>query len=127
MRKIRIAFFVDVLKENLDGVSVTYHQMAGRDESFYHTVFYLMLSASGVDVLTEVLSSQGRLDIAVFFPDRIYIIELKCNQSGDEALAQIKEKNYARAYKAEGKEILLMGINFDTEKRSVTDWVHENC
>ena len=105
--------------------SITYHQLAGQDEPFYHTVFYLMLSASGVEVLTELLTSLGRIDIAVFFEDKIYVIELKCNQDAEAAIRQIKEKKYADKYKAHGKRIILIGINFDTEKRELTDWKME--
>ena len=105
--------------------SVTYHQLAHQNEPFYHTVFYLMLSASGVEVVTELLTSQGRMDIAVFFEDKIYIIELKCNHDAETAIRQIKEKKYADKYKTHGKRIILMGINFDTEKRELADWKME--
>lgn len=84
-----------------------------------------MLSASGVEVLTEVLTSQGRMDIAVFFEDKIYVIELKCNQSAETAVTQIKDKKYADKYKIHGKRIILVGINFDTEKRELVDWKME--
>jgi hypothetical protein len=84
-----------------------------------------MLSASGVEVLTELLTSQGRMDIAVFFEDKIYIIELKCNQSAEIAVTQIKDKKYADKYKTQGKRIILVGINFDTEKRKLADWKME--
>ena len=84
-----------------------------------------MLSASGVQVLTEILTSQGRIDIAVEYPDKAYIIELKCNQSADKAIQQVKEKNYSDKYVNSGREIILMGINFDTKARSITDWKWE--
>jgi hypothetical protein len=53
---------------------------------------------------------------------RIYIIEFKCNQRPDAALAQIHDKGYARAYQGLSKKIILLGINFDTEKRNVCEW-----
>lgn len=102
--------------------SIPYSQIAGKDEAYYHTVFYLILSASGVEVLTEVLTSRGRIDIAVFFDDKTFIIELKCNQDADLALQQIEEKGYAEKYRDKGKQIILMGINFDTVKRVITEW-----
>ena len=43
------------------------------------------------------------------------MLELKVGSSCEEAIAQIKEKNYVQ--KAEGcKEILLVGINYDQGK-----------
>ncbi|RMH78606.1 MAG: hypothetical protein D6681_19925 [Calditrichaeota bacterium] len=65
------------------------------------------------------------MDMAVELSDRVYIMELKCNQSADEALGQIKAKGYAERYQGRGKEIVLVGINFDTGERRVTEWKTE--
>jgi hypothetical protein len=105
--------------------SIPYVQIAHQDESYYHTIFYLMLSASGVLVFTEIFTSRGRIDIAVEFPDKIYIIELKCNQNAAIAIEQVKEKKYADKYRPSGREIYLVGINFDTSVREITDWKME--
>ncbi|TVQ95819.1 MAG: hypothetical protein EA399_17055 [Desulfovibrionales bacterium] len=43
-------------------------------------------------------------------------------QSADAALAQIKDKGYAQAYRGLGKQIILLGINFGTQKRNVGGW-----
>jgi len=102
--------------------AIAYPHIAGQDEHFYHTVFYLMLSASGVLVRTEVLNAHGRMDMAVEFKDKVYVIELKCNQSADEALRQIHEKRYHESYLHGGRRIYLVGINFDTQARAITDW-----
>lgn len=64
----------------------------------------------------------GPEDMAVFFDDKIYIIELKCNQDANKAIRQMVEKRYADRYKEDEKRIILIGINFDTNKRAVTDW-----
>ncbi len=63
--------------------------------------------------------------MAVEYPDKVYVIELKYNQSADKAIAQIKKKNYSEKYIAPGREIFLIGINFDTSARSITDWKWE--
>jgi len=102
--------------------AIAYPHIAGQDEHFYHTVFYLMLSASGVLVRTEVLNAHGRMDMAVEFKDKVYVVELKCNQSADEALRQIHEKRYHASYLHGGRRIYLLGINFDTQARAITDW-----
>jgi hypothetical protein len=102
--------------------AIPYPQISEQDERFYHTVFYLMLSASGVLVHTEPLTSQGRIDIAVEFKDKVYVVELKCNQSAEEALRQIRQKRYGEKYAQSGRKIFLLGINFDTRVRAITDW-----
>jgi hypothetical protein len=64
----------------------------------------------------------GRIDLAVIFPDKVYIIEFKCNQSADTAIQQIQDKGYADMYRSSGKTITLIGINFSTEKRNLAEW-----
>ena len=102
--------------------SIPYTLNAKRDEAYFHTIFYLMLSASGVDAESEVLTSEGRIDLAVEFEDCVYIFEFKCNQSADAAIAQIQEKGYADKYRQKEKQIVSVGINFDMESRNVSEW-----
>ncbi len=102
--------------------AIPYPHIEGQDEHFYHTVFYLMLSASGALAPTEVLTSRGRIDMEVHFPEKIYIVELKCNQSAEQAIAQIKAKKYFEKYLHGGKKIFLLGINFNTSERRITEW-----
>ena len=105
---------------------LAYTLETNRDEAYFHTVFYLMVSASGVDARSEVLTCDGRIDLVMHVGERIYIIEFKCNQSVNTALAQIKDKCYAQAYRGLGKQIILLGINFDTQKRNVGEWKAED-
>ena len=107
--------------------AIPYTQIRGQatpegNEQYYHTVFYLMVAASGVLVHTEPLSSHGRMDIAVEFKDKVYVIELKCNQSADAAIQQIHAKRYHEKYLQSGRRIHLMGINFSTTERRIVDW-----
>ncbi|WP_207687736.1 ATP-binding protein [Desulfonema limicola] len=102
--------------------SIPYTIESKRDEAYFHTIFYLMVCASGVNAQSEVLTCDGRIDLAVEFPDKVYIIEFKCGQSAEKALDQIKEKQYAQKYKSSGKKIFFMGINFDMEKRNISQW-----
>ena len=103
--------------------SIPYDIESQRDEAYFHTIFYLMMSASGmVEVQSSVLTSKGRIDLVVQFPEKIYIIEFKCNQSADVALRQIHEKQYADKYRGSGKKIFLMGINFHQAQRNLEEW-----
>ncbi|MEA3340067.1 MAG: PD-(D/E)XK nuclease domain-containing protein, partial [Chloroflexota bacterium] len=51
-----------------------------------------------------------------------YIIEFKCNQSAEAGIRQIHDQGYVEKYRQSGKEIILMGINFSTEKRNLEGW-----
>ena len=106
--------------------SIPYQHIYDQDEHYYHTAFYLMLSASGALVHTEVHTSIGRIDLEVHFRDKIYIIELKCNQAAEKAIEQIKEKKYFEKHLTGNRKIFLLGINFDTEARRISEWKLEN-
>jgi len=114
----------DLFFETISAIfaSVPYTLETKRDEAYFHTLFYFMVSASGVDALSEILTCDGRIDLVMEFTDKIYIIEFKCNQSAEAGIKQIREKSYDEKFKQSGKKIILMGINFDTEKRNVTEW-----
>ncbi len=102
--------------------SIPYMLETKRDEAYFHTLFYFMVCASGVNAFSEVLTCDGRIDLVMEFTDKIFIIEFKCNQSAESGIRQIREKGYDQKFKQSGKKIILMGINFDTEKRNVADW-----
>jgi len=102
--------------------SIPYTLETKRDEAYFHTLFYFMVCASGVNALSEILTCDGRIDLVMEFTDKVYIIEFKCDQSAETGICQIREKGYDDKFKQSGKKIILMGINFDTEKRNVADW-----
>ena len=102
--------------------SIPYDIETKRDEAYFHTLFYLMMTASGMAAQSSVLTCDGRIDLLVRSPDAIVIVEFKCNQSAETAIRQIQEKGYADPYRASGKKIVSLGINFDTETRNITEW-----
>ncbi len=57
----------------------------------------------------------------------IYIFEFKLKGSAEEALKQIIEKKYAEAYRAEDKEIVLIGVSFNAEEKTVGEWLTEKA
>jgi len=54
----------------------------------------------------------------------VYIFEFKLsgNGSAEDALNQIKEKEYAAKYLTDGKKIMLIGAGFDEKTRTIKDW-----
>ena len=67
-----------------------------------------------VDVLVK--DSQGRN----------IIIEFKVNQSAKTAIKQIRDKKYALKYADDKRPIILLGINFDTTKKLIEDYLVED-
>ena len=57
------------------------------------------------------------IDAKVETADTIYILEFKLDKSGEEALAQIREKEYFKAYQDSPKKKVGVGINFSVAKK----------
>lgn len=90
----------------------------------YHSLVYLILNLLGFRVYVEELTSEGRIDAVLERPETIYILEFKMS-TAQLALDQIKNKHYDQPYRAGGKTIILIGIAFDKEKRTISEWKSE--
>jgi hypothetical protein len=95
------------------------------DEAYFHTIFYLAMSASGGPAESSKLTSRGRIDLVMSLPQHIYIFEFKCGQSAAAALAQMRAQGYAERYRGLGRPITLVGVNFDPHQRAVAEWTAE--
>lgn len=56
---------------------------------------------------------------------RIFIIEFKLNRDAQTALRQINLKDYGKRIALSTLPITKVGVNFDSEKGNITDWVIE--
>ena len=86
-------------------------------------IIFSLLTDYLVDV--EVHTPNGRVDIVMEAAMRLYIIELKLNKNAQTAMQQINLKNYAQRFALCGKPVTKVGINFDSTKGNITDWVVE--
>ena len=98
---------------------------SNKNERHYQSILYAVLIAIGADVRTEVETATGRLDIVLKMPQAIYIFELKYDKTAQEALDQIKQKNYAVAYAADERQKYAIGLNFSSEQRTIDQWLVE--
>lgn len=74
--------------------------------------------------IEELASGRGYADV-VYFPKRgsampVLLIELKWNKTEDGAISQIKTNHYPEALQDYGREILLVGINYDVKSQKHT-------
>jgi len=91
-------------------------------EKYYQTIFYLIIKLVGLRASAEERTNKGRIDTVVELEDTFIIFEFKLNGSAQEALEQIKDTEYAQKYRLEGKEVILVGVNFSTKTRQVSEW-----
>lgn len=76
-------------------------------------------------VKTEERTSDGRIDLLIQTNGYVYVIEMKRDSSPQEALSQIKDRQYALAYKTDVRTTFLIGINFSTSGRRLEGYAIE--
>lgn len=94
-------------------------------ELHYENNLFIIFMLIGVDARPEWHTSDGRIDLLLSMHNYIYIIELKRDGTPDEALAQIKKKDYARQFASDPRPIVNLGITFSTQTRNITAWKSE--
>ena len=52
----------------------------------------------------------------------IYVIELKVDDTVDNALSQIDSKGYAISYEADGRQVTKCGVTISSEARNIVHW-----
>lgn len=103
------------------------NRLSNKNEKDFQTVFYLIFNLLGAYIKVEEDSAIGRADAVLHMPDTIYVMELKYDKSADEVLQQIDDKGYLIPYSADGKRLVKVGVNYDSDKRTIGEWKIVEC
>ena len=127
-----VADFVEMLYDgDLEGAMVRLkaylasisNRLSNKNERDFQTVFYLIFNLMGAFILVEEDSAIGRADAVVHTPDAVYVFELKYDGSAEEAIRQIDDKGYLIPYSADGRRLYKIGVNYDSQQRTIGDWM----
>jgi hypothetical protein len=91
-------------------------------EAYYHKVFYIVVAMLNNGARGQVRQALGMPDIVIETRKYIYVIELKIDSTPGVALRQLEEMNYALPFAMDGRELVKLGVNFSTEKRTIDTW-----
>ena len=91
-------------------------------EDFYKLLMYVVFSLLNSKVDTEVKSIKGRADVVVKTKNDIFVLELKVDDSVDNALAQIDSTGYAIPYESDGRKVTKCGVSISSEARNIVHW-----
>ena len=91
-------------------------------EQNFQNVVYIVFMLLGQYTNAEVHSAKGRADCTVETDDYIYIFEFKRDSTTEEALKQIEDMGYAKAYAADTRKLIKIGANFDSKERNLDGW-----
>jgi len=101
------------------------YQIFNKTEAYYHSLVHVTLTLSGYLVLSELSGNRGRIDTVLETEDIVIIFEFKMDSTPQIALAQIHEKKYSERYAKADKPLVLIGVNFDSQERTIKDWIVE--
>jgi len=136
-RDFHIANFVKELRENkIDEFMLRLKAFFGKipydlnnkTEKHFQTIFWLLFELLGQFIEIELHNAVGRADAVVKTNTHIYVFEFKISitnryrNSPEFALDQINSKNYTLQYSVSNKEVVKIGVNFDSKKRTIGDW-----
>ena len=107
--------YVEGFKKKLESVAIA--------EGFYEYTFYLIFNMLNVYCRTQVKCSKGRVDMVVWMPNVIYVLELKVNGTAQAALLQINDRGYAAPFASDGRKVVKVGVKFSPDKMTIEDWV----
>ncbi|MBC7473300.1 MAG: PD-(D/E)XK nuclease domain-containing protein, partial [Candidatus Sericytochromatia bacterium] len=120
--------FIDILKSIFGTIAVKMQPdkkvTLYERELYYHTIFYLIFTLIGAKIQAEVSTSRGFIDAVAETSTHIYIFEFKMTNS-KSALKQIREKRYYEKYLSSSKEIILVGVSFDSKNKNIKEWKNE--
>ncbi len=114
--------FLEVLKVFFDDAD---HRIAGDKEIYFQNCMYLIFKLMGFYVQVEYCTSQGRIDVVLGTNDYLYVMELKVTATAQDALTQIDQKGYMLPFKQDNRKLVKIGIAFNLDKRTLTEWLVE--
>lgn len=99
------------------------------NEGYFHSFFHVALTLIGMRPLSEVVTSDGRIDMVIDCPKTVYIMEFKYSPNdkdlSNKALQQIKSKKYHLPYIIQQKPIVGIGFSFGEGTREITNYKDE--
>lgn len=105
--------------------SFPYQLFIDAKERTYHAILLGMMNGMGFAVEAERSTNIGRIDIVLRTAKTTYIFEIKLDGTAEAALQQVHQKKYFEQYLHKGKEIALIGVNFSSKTRNISEWKGE--
>lgn len=125
LHKNEIDAFMDLLKATIKSIPYDIRKVTF-NEGHYHIIVHTIMSLIGLEPISEATTSDGRIDMVIKMPDRVFIFEFKYSDTDEDcskdAINQIVKMKYADAYKLVDKEIVGVGVSFGQEKRNITHY-----
>ena len=115
-------YFFEIVDSLLENIPNT---LFDKKEKYFHSVIHVLLASTGLMTFSEVQTRQGRMDTVLVNTKQVFIFEFKMDKTALDAIKQIKEAGYPKRFSQANLQMLLIGVSFDSDKRSVNEWLVE--
>ena len=105
--------------------TVPYCNNADTEGHFQQVLYIVFTLLSDYFADVEIHTPTGRVDMVMRTDKALYLFELKLNKSAAVAMQQIDLKDYASKFALCRLPIVKVGINFDSEQHTISDWIIE--
>ena len=96
-------------------------------EGNYRNVVWVVFTMMGFYSQAEYKTSDGRIDLLIETKDYRYIMEFKLDGTAEQALQQIKDKNYLLPFTLDSKKTYMIGMNFSNDTRTIEKYIIEEA
>lgn len=96
------------------------------NERHYQALFYAAMKSFGGPIEAEKRTANGRIDIVMYMPDKIYILEFKYQKTADDALNQVIKKDYKAMFADDPRPVVEIGMNVSADLRTIDSWEYVN-
>ena len=114
--------FIEYLKSIIKSVPYNIHKEK-INESYFHTIFHVITSVLGLQPISELETSDGRIDTVIEVPSCIYIFEFKYSDTkenvSEKAFDQIVDKDYSLSFLSKCKKIIGIGVSYSAITRNI--------
>lgn len=125
VREVRSGETEAFLKRLRSFFADTDYALTKNTENHYQNVLFILAKLCGFYVKAEYHTSQGRIDMVLQTKDYTYIMEFKLDGTAEEAMRQVKSKEYALPFETSGTQVIRIGMNFSKETRNIEKWIVE--
>ena len=103
----------------------TPYELVKNLENHYQNIVWVVFKMLGFYTQAEYHTSEGRIDLVIATTDYRYVMEFKLDGTAEEALQQIKSKDYSLPFTMDEKKTYLIGMNFNRETRNIEKYIIE--
>lgn len=126
-------FVRDIREGNPDGFMQRFESLLagmgysekGSPETRFQDAIYLIFTLLGEYAMVERRTADGRIDLIVETSKILYLFEFKIDSKAQEAIDQIKDKEYWKPFRFSDKKVFIIGASFDSNSRKLKDYIVE--